>query len=391
MVNSIFRDCGTSVFEGMSRLATELGAINLGQGFPEALEPPELVEAAIAALRNGTHQYPPMMGLPALRQAVAEADRRFWGIPTDWETEVLVTSGATEALGDCFLGLLDHGDEVIVFQPAYDSYGTMIRRAGAVPVPVRLEPPAWELPRDRLAAAITPRTRAIVLNTPMNPSGKIFDREELEFLADLLERHNLIAICDEVYEHLTFDGRRHQPLMALPQARNRCLRIGSAGKSFSVTGWKVGYVTGTPALLGPVARAHQYVTFTTPPALQAAVAEGLRLGDDYFDGLRGALQERRDLLARGLSGAGFDVLDCPSTYFLCVDVTGLDDGGDDHEFCRRLTREAGVTAVPVSSFYAERDMRRLIRFCFAKRAETLIEAAARLRAWRDGGAWRKAS
>nr|WP_225767615.1 aminotransferase [Inquilinus sp. Marseille-Q2685] len=392
MVNTIFRDCGTSVFEAMSRLAAELGAINLGQGFPEALEPPELVEAAIAALRSGPHQYPPMLGVPALRQAVAEHAGRFWDLDLDWEREVLVTSGATEAIGDCFLGLLNPGDEVIVFQPAYDCYGTMIRRAGGVPVPVRLQPPGWDLPRQELADAITPRTRMIVLNTPMNPCGKIFDRDELAFIAGLLDRHDLVAICDEVYEHLTFDGRRHLPLMALPQARGRCLRIGSAGKTFSVTGWKVGYVMGDADLLAPVARAHQFLTFTTPPALQAAVAEGLRLGDGYYDRLRATLQQRRDLLADGLRDAGFDVLDCPSTYFLCVDIAGLDPAGDDIAFCDALLRQSGVAAVPVSTFYAGRDMRRLIRLCFAKRQETLETAVARLGAWREGGeGWRRAS
>lgn len=390
MANAIFRDCGTSIFEAMSRRAAELGAINLGQGFPEALEPPELVEAAIEALRSGPHQYPPMLGVPALRQAVAEHNRRFWGIEVDWQSEVLVTSGATEALGDCFLGLLNDGDEVIVFQPAYDSYGTMIRRAGAIPVPVRLEPPHWDLPRETLLAAITPRTRAIVLNTPMNPCGKIFDQAELEFLADLLDGHDLIAICDEVYEHLTFDGRRHVPLMSLPRARARCLRIGSAGKTFSVTGWKIGYVTASAELLAPVARAHQFITFTSPPALQTAVAAGLRLGDGYYQGLRDSLQERRDLLAGGLRAAGLNVLDCPSTYFLCVDISALNPNGDDVSFCKALLEQSGVATVPVSSFYAERDMGRLIRFCFAKRTDTLEDAIARLQAWARNG-WRLAS
>ncbi|CAH2598816.1 Methionine aminotransferase [Rhodovastum atsumiense] len=381
MVNPVFADGRTSAFEAMSRLAIELGAINLGQGFPEALEPPELIEVAAAALHSGPHQYPPMLGLPTLRQAVAEANLRFQGIHTDWATEVLVTSGATEALASSFLGLLETGDEVIVFQPAYDSYGSMIRRAGGVPVPVRLDPPDWTLPRERIIAAITPRTRAVVINTPMNPCGKIFDDAELAFLAGLLERHDLVAICDEVYEHLTFDGRRHRSLMTLPEARGRCLRIGSAGKSFSVTGWKVGYLTAAPALLGPVARAHHYLTFTVPPALQVAVAAGLRLGDAYFDGLRTTLQERRERLASGLRAAGFTVLDCPATYFLCVDISAQAATEDDVAFCDQLLRESGVAAIPVSTFYAERDMHRLIRFCFAKRAETLNEAASRLRAW----------
>lgn len=381
-MNAIFGNGRTSVFEAMSRLAAEHGAINLGQGFPEGMEPGEVLEAAAQALLTGPHQYPPTLGLPELRQAVAEANRRFWGIEVDWQTEVLVTSGATEALADCFLGLLDPGDEVIVFQPAYDSYDVAIRRAGGIPVPVRLEAPHWDLPRRQLAEAITPRTRLIVLNTPMNPIGKIFRPDELDFIAGLLERHDLIAVCDEVYEHITFDGARHQPLMTLPQARHRCLRIGSAGKTFSLTGWKVGYITATPALLTPVARAHQYQTFATPPLLQKAVAHGLRLDDSYFERLRGTLQERRDILAGGLRGLGFEVLDCPGTYFLCVSTAGLDEADDDLAFCRRLTVEAGVTPVPVSSFYAERDRRGHVRFCFAKQPAVLREAINRLATWR---------
>ncbi|BAI73651.1 aminotransferase (plasmid) [Azospirillum sp. B510] len=386
MVNSVFHGTRTSVFETMSRLAAEHGAINLGQGFPEGIEATEVIEAAGRALRDGPHQYPPTLGLPALRQAVAVANRRFWNIEADWATEVLVTSGATEALADCFFGLLEPGDEVLVFQPAYDCYGVLLRRAGAFPVPIRLEPPHWELPRQRILDAITPRTRAILLNTPMNPNGKIFSLAELGFLAGLLERHDLIAICDEVYEHLTFDGRAHVPLYTLPEAQGRCLRIGSAGKTFSVTGWKVGYVTAPAALLEPVARAHQYLTFATPPHLQNAVAFGLGLDESYFQGLQATLQHNRDQLAGGLRALGFNVLDCGATYFLCVDIGDLgrhgDGGGDDFAFCRRLVAESGVAAVPVSSFYAERDMTSLIRLCFAKRLPLLHQALERLADWR---------
>jgi len=386
MANSVFGDCGTSIFEEMSRLAVAHASINLGQGFPVGLEPPELMDAAAHALRHGSHQYPPMMGLPELRQAVAASSRRFLGIEVDWQSEVLVTSGATEALADCFLGLLNYGDEVIVFQPAYDSYGHAIRRAGGVPVPIRLEPPEWNLPRQRILDAITPRTRLVVINTPMNPIGKIFDADELTFLADLLDHHDLIAVCDEVYEHITFDGHSHQSLMSLPQARHRSLRIGSAGKTFSVTGWKVGYVTATAALLGPVARAHQYQTFATPPLLQSAVAHGLSLGDDYFAGLKSTLQQRRDVLADGLRSLGAEVLPCHGTYFLCVAAgASLGNPDDDVALCRRLTVEAGVTPVPVSSFYAGRDVRSHVRFCFAKEPTVLSEAVARLATWLDNG------
>jgi aspartate/methionine/tyrosine aminotransferase len=383
MASSIFASCETSIFEIMSRLSDAHGAINLGQGFPEGLEPAELIEAGVAALRKGPHQYPPMMGLPALRQAVAENARRFIGLDADWEKEILITSGATEALCDAFFGLLEPGDEVIIFEPVYDSYRPIILRAGAVPVPVRLEPPHWDLPREIFLAAITPRTRALVVNTPMNPIGKMFDAQERRFLADCMLRHDLIAIADEVYEHLVFDGLRHNSLFAMPEIRDRVVRIGSAGKTFSVTGWKVGYVMADSRLLTPIARAHQFVTFTTPPALQAAVAVGLRLPDAYFDGLKSALQQRRDFLAESLRGLGFAPQTAPATYFTTASFEKLDGAGDDQAFCRRLTIEAGVTAVPLSAFYSPRGPGGHIRFCFAKTQETLAAAVARLAAWRE--------
>ncbi len=383
MGNVVFDSCGTSIFEEMSRLAMQADAVNLGQGFPEGLEPPEVVEAAMRALRDGPHQYPPMLGLPALRQAVAESARRFLGLDVDWEREVLVTSGATEALADAFFGLLNAGDEVILIEPAYDSYPVIVRRAGAVPVPVRLRPPRWDLPRDALEAAITARTRAIVINTPMNPIGKIFCDDDLRFIAGLMLKHDLVAIADEVYEHLVFDGRRHKTLFAAPEVRDRVVRIGSAGKTFSVTGWKVGYVMADAKLIAPIARAHQFVTFTTPPALQSAVAFGLRLPDSYYDGLRAALETRRDFLVAGLRNVGFDVGDVGATYFAVAGASRFDPANDDAEFCRRLTREAGVTAVPISAFFGARDVRSHIRFCFAKKRETLEAALARLERWSE--------
>lgn len=382
MVNAVFGALGTSIFEGMSRLASETGAINLGQGFPEGLEPQAVIEAAIDALRSGPHQYPPMLGLPALRQAVAANTLRFLGLAVDWEREVLITSGATEALTDAFLGLLNPGDEVLLFEPVYDSYATIIRRAGAVPVPVRLDPPDWTLPYERIEAAITSRTRALVINTPWNPTGRIISDEELRFLADLMLKHDLVAISDEVYEYLVFDGRSHRTLFALPEVRDRVVRIGSAGKTFSVTGWKVGYITADPKLLGPISRAHQYITFTTPPALQAAIAVGLSQPDSYFQGLRAVLAERRDILVDGLRAAGFRVADVEATYFALAELGDLDPDGDDFAFCQRITREAGVAAVPLSSFYGNRDVRTHVRFCFAKRRETLDEAVRRLTLWR---------
>lgn len=383
MVNPVFASLGTSIFETMSRLATETGAINLGQGFPEGLEPQELIEAAITALRDGSHQYPPMLGLPVLRQAVAENARRFFNIDADWEKEILITSGATEALADSFLALINPGDEVIVFEPVYDAYSTLIRRAGGVVVPVRFSPPHWELPQQALSDAITPRTRLIVVNNPMNPIGKVFTREELNFIADLTLKHNLIIIADEVYEHLVFEGNQHISLFSLPDIRNRVVRIGSAGKSFSLTGWKVGYVTADAELLNVIAKAHQFVTFTTPPALQSAVAVGLNLPDSYFVGLRQELAQRRDYLVNGLREAGFSIADAPATYFAVADIRDLDSAGDDLAFSQRLTREAGVTPVPVSSFYAQRDVTSHVRFCFAKKLNTLEEAIQRLSQWRE--------
>ena len=383
MVNPVFAASGISVFEIMSRLAAETGAINLGQGFPEGLEPQELIAAATDALHNGSHQYPPMLGLPALRKAVADNARRFFNIEADWETEILITSGATEALADSFFALMNSGDEVIVLEPAYDSYSPVIRRAGGVVVPVRLAPPHWELPLQALSDAITPRTRMIVVNNPMNPIGKVFTREELNFIAELAVKHNLFIIADEVYEHLTFDDSKHISLFSLPEIRDRVVRIGSAGKSFSLTGWKVGYITAEAQLLKVISRVHQYMTFTTPPALQTAVAVGLNLPDTYFTGLREELAKRRDYLDAGLREAGFNIASAPATYFAVADISDLDKDGDDLAFSQRLTREAGVTPVPVSSFYSERNITSHVRFCFAKKLDTLETAINRLRDWRE--------
>ncbi|WP_294535370.1 aminotransferase [uncultured Rhodoblastus sp.] len=385
MANKVFAACETTIFEIMSRLAEAHAAINLGQGFPEGLEPAELIEAGVAALQNGPHQYPSMMGLPALRRAIAENAKRFFAIEADWEREILVTSGATEALCDAFLGLLDPGDEVILFEPVYDSYGPIIRRAGAIPVAVRLEPPEWRLPREQIRAAITPRTKAIVVNTPMNPIGKVFDAAELRFLADCLLAHDLVAVCDEVYEHLVFDGVSHLSLFAFADVRDRVVRIGSAGKTFSVTGWKIGYVMAQAELLTPIARAHQFITFTTPPALQTAVAFGLGMPDAYFSGLKTTLEARRDFLVASLRGLGFEARPASGAYFTIAKTGLLDKDGDDLAFCRRMTVEAGVAAVPLSAFFSGRDLQGYIRFCFAKTRPTLEQATARLAAWRDRG------
>ncbi|EKV28086.1 Aspartate aminotransferase [Caenispirillum salinarum AK4] len=378
--NALFSSLGTTIFETMSRLAQEHGAVNLGQGFPEDLEPPAVLEAAARHVLQGPHQYPSMMGIPALRQAVAAANKRFYGLDVDWQTEVMVTSGATEALADCLFGLIEPGDEVVLIEPLYDSYLPIVKRAGGVPKLVRLQPPRWDLPREDLAAAFSDRTKLIMLNSPMNPCAKVFDEDELAFIADLLQRHDAYAVCDEVYEHLTFDGRRHVPLMTLPGMRERCVRIGSAGKTFSVTSWKVGYITAPPHLLGPIAKTHQFLTFTTPTGLQAAVAEGLGMEDAYFEGLARDMQARRDHLADGLRGIGFEVLDCAGTYFLTTDVRPLGWTGTDADFCLHLTTKAGVAAVPVSAFFAGEADRHFVRFCFAKNDAALDEALSRLSA-----------
>jgi aspartate/methionine/tyrosine aminotransferase len=379
--NRVFAGLGTTIFTVMSALANEHGALNLGQGFPDDEGPDDIRAFAARAIVEGPNQYPPMMGLPALRQAVAAHDRRFYGLDADWQKEVLVTSGATEALTDCLMALLNPGDEAILIEPAYDSYKPVIEAMGARAVSVALEPPFWSLPVEKLAAAFSERTKLIVLNTPMNPTGKVFTRDELGAIAGLLVKHDAYAICDEVYEHLVFSGHEHVPLMTLPGMRERCVRIGSAGKTFSLTGWKVGYVTGPATLMEPIAKTHQFVTFTTPPALQAAVGFGLGKEDGYFDGLARALEVKRDLLAAGLKAAGLDVLPSDGTYFISADFRPLGFNGTDEEFCREITVRAKVAAIPLSAFYApgaDHTPRHLVRFCFCKQDSILKEAGARL-------------
>lgn len=380
--NALLAATGTTIFTVMSALAVAHGAINLGQGFPDTEGPAELVEAAAAALKDGRNQYPPLTGVPELRRAVAAANQRFYGITVDPDHEVVITSGATEALAACLMAVLNPGDEVVLLEPLYDTYLPFVRMIGAVPKLVRLSPPEWDLPRAELAAAFGPRTRALLLNTPMNPTGKVFTAAELAFLADLIARHDAVAICDEVYEHLTFDGWRHIPLMTLPGMRERSLRIGSAGKTFSFTGWKVGYVTAPAPLASLVAKAHQLLTFTTPPNLQRAVAVGLGLPDSYFTALAEGLRERRDQLAEGLARLGFGVLPTRGSYFITADFAPLGFAGDDAAFCRHITEHAKVAAIPVSAFYAGPDApRHYARFAFCKRPEVLAEALDRLGRW----------
>jgi N-succinyldiaminopimelate aminotransferase len=380
--NATLSSYGTTIFESMSALAREHAAVNLGQGFPDERGPLEARKAAAAYVVEGHNQYPPMMGMPVLRQAVAAHNRRFYGLEVDWQTEVLITSGATEALLDCFMGLLDAGDEVVLLEPAYDTYAPVIKRLGAVPRSVRLVPPAWSLPHDDLAAAFSPKTKLLVLNSPMNPSGKVFTRDELSFLASLVEKHDTFVVCDEVYEHLVFGDARHVPLMTLPGMRQRVLRIGSAGKTFSLTGWKVGYITAPAAMLRPITKAHQFVTFTTPPNLQHAVALGLGFDDAYFRGLATAMATSRDRLAAGLTQIGVPLLPCDGTYFLVLDASRwMRPDEDDVSFCRRLVVDGGLVLIPMSAFYESEPPRHLVRACFCKEDATIDGALQRLESW----------
>lgn len=378
--NSGIAGLGTTVFEVMSALAREHKSVNLGQGFPDDKGPEEVRRAAAEFLQNGHNQYPPMMGIPELRQAVAAHARRFQGLDIDWQSEVLVTSGATEALADCLFGLIEPGDEVVLIEPLYDSYLPIVRRAGGIPKLVRLEPPTWRLPREELAAAFGDRTKLILFNTPMNPCSKVFSREELDFIASLCLKHDAYAVCDEVYEHIIFDKAKHISMMTLPGMRERAVRIGSAGKSFSLTGWKVGYVTAAPEAMKAIAKTHQFMTFTTPPNLQFGAAAGLQLADSYFSTLASDMQRKRDRLANALDSIGFDVLPANGTYFVTTDFRPLGFNGTDEDFCRHITVEAGVTAVPVSAFYdsPDRAPRHFARFCFCKHDETLDAAIERL-------------
>jgi aspartate/methionine/tyrosine aminotransferase len=295
-----------------------------------------------------------------------------------------VTSGATEALAACLFGLIEPGDEVVLIEPLYDSYLPIVRRAGGIPKLVRVEPPGWDLPREALTRAFTDKTKLILFNSPQNPAAKVYTRDELQFIADLVTAHDAYAVCDEVYEHIVFDGRPHIPMMTLDGMRERCIRVGSAGKTFSLTGWKVGYLSGAADLLAPVAKAHQYLTFTTPPNLQRATAYGLEKEDSYFAGLAASMQRGRDRLQKGLEEIGFDVVDCEGTYFITADfrpLVGRLEGfnGDDVAFCEKLTVEGGVTAVPVSAFYQDNPPNHFIRFSCCKQDATLDEAIRRMK------------
>lgn len=375
-MNPVFADLPTTVFETMSRLARQHGAVNLGQGFPEGPGPRDVRQRAAEAVLDGSNQYPPLMGLPELRQAVADHYAGVHGLTLTAE-DVMVTSGATEALAGALLALIEPGDEVVLFQPMYDAYLPLVRRAGGVPRFVTLKPPHWGFTDEDLAAAFSPRTRVVLFNSPLNPSGTVFSRAALERLAAFCIRHDAVALCDEVWEHIVFDGAEHVPMMSVPGMAERTVKVGSAGKIFGLTGWKVGFVVAPPRLMGVLARAHQFLTFTTPPNLQSAVAYGLGKPAAYFAGVRADLQRSRDRLAGGLAERGFAVLPTAGTYFLNVDLAprGI---LDDVAFCRRLVVDHGVAAVPVSAFYADDAVRSVVRFCFAKSDATLDAALERL-------------
>ena len=377
-MSTVFADLPVTIFEVMSQLARDHDAINLGQGFPDDPGPRDVREKAAQFVLEGYNQYPSMMGVPELRQAIAAHYAHWHQLDLDWPTEVMVTSGATEAIAASILALIEPGDEVVVFQPFYDAYPPLIRRAGGVPKFVRLEPPHWRLNEETLARAFSHKTRAVLFNNPLNPAGIVYPREDLELLARYCVQFDVVAICDEVWEHVTFDGLAHVPLMSLPSMRERTVKIGSAGKIFSLTGWKVGFVCASSRLMRTVAKAHQFLTFTTPPNLQHAVAYGLGKGNEYFTQMRADLQRSRDRLTQGLRSFGFPVIKSQGTYFLNVDLASLGLNIGDEEFCKRLVREFKVAAIPVSAFYEQDPVTSVVRFCFAKKDETLDAALDRL-------------
>lgn len=377
-VNPVYASLGTTVFETMSRLARQHQAVNLGQGFPDDRGPEDVLALAAAQILQGSNQYPPMLGLTELRQALASHAKRFYGLDVDWESETMVTSGATEALAATIFALVEPGDEVVLIEPFYDAYLPLVQRAGAVPRFISLKPPHWRLERADFQAAFSPRTKAIIVNNPMNPTGRVFDAAELALIAEFAEGADAFVIADEVYEHIVFDGAIHRTLLGQPGLRERTIKLGSAGKTFSLTGWKVGYVTAAPRLLGLIAKAHQFLTFTTPPNLQAAVAFGLSKPEVYFRDLAADMQRRRDRFIEGLHRLGLDVLLCEGTYFANVEIGRLGIEGTDEAFCRMLVERYGVAAIPVSAFYSARPVNSVIRFCFAKQDAVLDKALEKL-------------
>ena len=372
---------GTTIFGEMSALAVATGSVNLGQGFPDTDGPREVLDAAIAAINGGQNQYPPLQGVPALRHAIVAHQQRFYGLGFDADTEVLVTGGASEALASTMIALLDTGDEVVTFEPSYDMYAACAAMSGATIRPVTLRPPHYEADIDELRHAITPRTKMILLNTPHNPTGKVFSREEIQAIADIAIEHDLIVVTDEVYEHLIFDGLGHISMAGLEGMRERTVTISSGGKTFNTTGWKVGWVVGPAPLVTAVRTAKQYLTYVNSGPFQPAIAVGLGLPDGFYAEIAADLQAKRDRLCAGLVETGFEVFHPHGTYFVTVDIRPLRADGDGYAFCRDLPHRCGVVAIPNEVFYTDpRRGRHLVRFAFSKRFEVLDEAVSRLKA-----------
>ncbi len=377
-MNPVYQQIQTSVFERMSSLAATHDAVNLGQGFPDFGWPDAILDAAARALKDGSNQYAPSRGLPKLRQAIAGHYNRWFRESLDAQN-VCVTSGATEALASAILATVTPGDEVIVFTPAYDSYAPMIRRAGGKVREIALHPPEWRIDRESVEAAIGPNTRVILFNNPQNPTGRLFGREELQVIADAATAHDLIVISDEVWEHILLYGQEFTPLATLPGMGERTLKIGSAGKIFSLTGWKVGWICAAPGVANIAARAHQFLTFSTAPNLQAAVAFGMEEGDSWIEPMRQRFARARDRLASGLDSAGYATLHAASTYFLCVDLEQSGLKVDDEAFAAAAVEKAGVAVVPVSAFAETDPPRHIVRLCFGKRDETLDSGIAAMK------------
>ncbi|WP_105973018.1 pyridoxal phosphate-dependent aminotransferase [Streptomyces geranii] len=382
LLNRRLAEFGTTIFAEMSALAVATGSINLGQGFPDTDGPEEIREAAVQALRDGRgNQYPPGPGVPELRTAITAHQERRYGLSYDPDREVLVTAGATEAIAAALLALVEPGDEVIAFEPYYDSYAACIAMAGGTRVPVTLRPHdgSFRLDLDELRSAVTPRTRLLLINTPHNPTGTVLTHAELTAIAQLAVERDLLVVADEVYEHLVFDDAGHLPLASFPGMRERTVSIGSAGKTFSFTGWKVGWVTSTPELVTAVRSAKQFLTYVASGPFQYAVAEALNLPDSYFETFRADMRAKRDLLAAGLADAGFKVFKPAGTYFVTTDIRPLGET-DGFAFCRSLPERAGVVAIPNAVFYDHREEGApFVRFAFCKRTEVLTDATERLR------------
>jgi aspartate/methionine/tyrosine aminotransferase len=377
MPNPVFSSLPTSIFQHMTVLAGKHQAINLGQGFPDQDGPLSLREVAARQLLDGPNQYPPSKGMAVLRQAVAAQAAHFYGLTYDPEDEVVITSGGTEAITGALMAMAGVGDEVVMIEPTYDSYRPMAEAAGAVVKAIKLEPPGWRLTEEALRAVITPKTRAILINSPHNPAGRAFSREELDGLARAVCGTDIVVVCDEVYEHLVYDGAAHIPLATLPALRDRCLKIGSAGKIFSLTGWKVGWVCGPRELVSVVTKAHQFLTFTTSPALQLGVAHGLGHEMDFPIALARRLQSNRDILAARLTKLGFEVQPCEGTYFLTAGIAKLTNE-KDFAFCERLIRDAGVALIPLSAFFKSGTPDTFVRFAFCKQQALIEQSLERL-------------